>query len=101
MVMLDDATEDNGSMHIIRGSHKLGLLDHTDENGLFSGGCTESHMWENPEKIAAVTPRAGGINIHHCLALHSSGPSGKPRRGLVFQYRADGVWQDTDVIVCG
>ena len=36
MVILDDSTEDNGSMHIIRGSHKLGLLDHADENGLFS-----------------------------------------------------------------
>ena len=50
MVILDDSNEDNGSMHIIRGSNKLGLLDHADENGLFSGGCTESHMWENPEK---------------------------------------------------
>ncbi|NKB68274.1 MAG: phytanoyl-CoA dioxygenase family protein [Candidatus Latescibacteria bacterium] len=111
MVMLDDATQDNGCMHMIRGSHKLGLLDHMDEDGLFTGGCKESSVWEDhPERIAPVMPKAGGISIHHCLSLHSSGPnpSGAPRRGLVFQYRADdavqladGVWQDTGVMVCG
>ena len=40
--------------------------------------------------------------------LHSSGPnpSGRPRRGAVFQYRADdafqladGVWKDTGIMI--
>jgi len=111
MVMLDDATEENGCMHMIRGSHKLGLLDHLDEDGLFTGGCKEEDVWEeHPEHSTAITPKAGGISIHHCLMLHSSGPnpSGKPRRGAVFQYRADdafqladGIWQDTGVMICG
>lgn len=111
MVMLDDATEDNGCMHMVRGSHKLGLLDHMDADGLFTGGCTEARVWEeDPARIVPVTPKAGGISIHHCLMLHSSGPnpSGQPRRGLVFQYRADdafqladGVWRDTGVVVSG
>lgn len=111
MVMLDDATEDNGCMHMVRGSHKLGLLDHMAEDGLFTGGCTEAHVWEDdPSRIVPVRPKAGGISIHHCLMLHSSGPnpSGRPRRGLVFQYRADdafqladGVWGDTGVVISG
>lgn len=111
MVMLDDATEENGCMHMIRGSHKLGLLDHIGDDGLFVGRCNEAHVWEDhPERIVPVMPKAGGISIHHCLMLHSSGPnpSGRPRRGLVFQYRADdafqladGIWQDTGIMICG
>ena len=57
-----------------------------------------------------MTPKAGGISIHHCLALHGSEPnlSGHPRRGLVFQYRADDAYQladnvfkDTGILVSG
>jgi ectoine hydroxylase-related dioxygenase (phytanoyl-CoA dioxygenase family) len=111
MVMLDDATPENGAMQMVRGSYKLGLLNHVDESGTFTGNCLESHVWEErPEEIVSITPRAGGISIHHCLTLHGSPPnrSGQPRRGLVFQYRADdayqladGVWADTGLLVCG
>ncbi len=111
MVMLDDASVENGCMQMIRGSHKLGLLDHLDEAGIFTGECQESHVWEeHPERVISITPKAGGISMHHCLMLHGSGPNivGQPRRGLVFQYRADdafqladGIWQDTGVMICG
>lgn len=111
MVMLDDATPDNGCMYMVKGSHKLGMLDHTNAEGLFTGSCRESRHWEeDPSKVVAITPRAGGISIHHCLTLHGSpaNRSGRPRRGLVFQYRADdafqfadGVWVDTGVLVSG
>jgi len=93
MVMLDDATPFNGCMYVIPGSHKLGPLDHHIE-GWFTRCCQESL----PDNIAPlneadmipVTPLAGGISIHHCLALHCSPPnqSCQRRRGLVFQYRA-------------
>lgn len=110
MVMLDDATPANGCMHMVQGSHKLGLLDHSDEAGLFSSNCQDP-VWDDPSNtIVDITPKAGGISIHHCLMVHGSGPnhSGAPRRGIVFQYRADdafqmadGVWRDTGLLVCG
>lgn len=109
MVMLDDATPENGCMQIVKGSHRLGLLDHV-EDGLFTGACQESDRWADPSDIANVTPKAGGISIHHALALHGSEAnlSGQPRRGLVFQYRADdafqladGIWEDTGLLMCG
>ena len=109
MVMLDDATLENGCMQMVRGSHKLGLLDHSVD-GIFQGACQESHLWEKTENLALIMPKAGGISIHHCLMLHGSevNLSGQPRRGLVFQYRADDafqladtVWVDTGVLVCG
>ena len=109
MVMLDDATPENGAMQMVRGSHKLGLLNH-DENGLFHGNCQESYLWEHEGRVANITPKAGGISIHHAMTLHGSPAniSGKPRRGVVFQYRADdayqladGVWADTGMLMCG
>ena len=110
MIMLDDATPDNGCMSMVRGSQSLGLLNHMNDNGVFVGACQE-RVWETqPENVLPVTPRTGGISIHHCLTVHGSGPnpSGNPRRGIVFQYRADdayqladNVWDDTGVLICG
>jgi len=109
MVMLDDATPENGCMQMVPGSHKLGLLDHAVD-GVFQGACQESHLWEDQNDLALVTPKTGGISIHHCLMLHGSevNLSGKPRRGIVFQYRADDAYQladtvfvDTGTLICG
>lgn len=109
MVMLDDATPENGCMQIVKGSHKWGLLDHMVD-GEFTGACQESARWSDPNRIVEITPHTGGISIHHCLSLHGSEPnlSGRPRRGLVFQYRADDAYQladnvfkDTGILVSG
>ncbi len=110
MVMLDDATPENGCMSMVRGSHKLGPLDH-QKDGSFTGACQVSSLWEDhPENVVPITPRVGGISLHHCLTLHGSGPnlSGRSRRGIVFQYRAadafqlaDSVFTDTGLVVSG
>jgi ectoine hydroxylase-related dioxygenase (phytanoyl-CoA dioxygenase family) len=110
-VYLDDATLENGCMSMVAGSHHLGPLDHLDAQGVFVGVCQDTRQWEkHPEKVVALQPRAGSISIHHCLTLHGSpvNKSGKPRRGLVFSYRADDayqfgdtIFQDTGLIVSG
>jgi ectoine hydroxylase-related dioxygenase (phytanoyl-CoA dioxygenase family) len=110
-VYLDDATPENGCMSMVRGSHRLGPLNHLDESGKFDGVCREPRHWtEHPEQVVPLTPRAGAISIHHCLTLHGSPPnlSGRPRRGLVFSYRADDAQQlgdtifaDTGLVVAG
>jgi ectoine hydroxylase-related dioxygenase (phytanoyl-CoA dioxygenase family) len=111
MVMLDDATPQNGCMSVVKGSHKAGQLSHQDDEGWFLDRCLEPQYWEaHPENIVQLTPRAGGISIHHGLTLHSSpnNVSGLPRRGVVFQYRAadayqlsGNVWADTGFQVSG
>ncbi|MBT4138251.1 MAG: phytanoyl-CoA dioxygenase family protein, partial [Candidatus Latescibacteria bacterium] len=37
MIMLDDATPENGCMQMVKGSYKLGLRDHM-QDGIFTGG---------------------------------------------------------------
>ncbi len=110
-VYLDDATPENGCMSMVRGSHRLGPLNHLDADGRFDGKCRDSRHWlDHPEKVALIAPRAGAISIHHCLTLHGSPPnlSGRPRRGVVFSYRADDaqqlgdtIFRDTGLVVSG
>ncbi|WP_308637615.1 phytanoyl-CoA dioxygenase family protein [Paenibacillus silvisoli] len=111
MIMLDDATPENGCMQMVKGSHTLGMLNHSVD-GYFTSACHEPEYWENaPEdQLVQITPRAGGISIHHCLTLHGSpvNLSGKERRGIVISYRADDAYQladnlfnDTGIMVCG
>lgn len=108
MVMLDDATPENGCMQAVPGSHRLGPLPHR-EDGHWAP-CQRTDLWDDPSKLVDLTPRAGGISLHHCLTVHGSiaNQSDRPRRGLVFQYRADdayqlagNVWEDTGILVSG
>ena len=110
-VYLDDATPENGCMSMVRGSHRLGALNHLDASGKFDGVCRDEQHWrDHPERVIPITPRAGSISIHHCLTLHGSPPnlSGRPRRGIVFSYRADDahqlgdtIFRDTGLVVAG
>lgn len=112
MIMLDDATPDNGCMSMVKGSHKLGMLNHSID-GYFSGACQEPQYWESKEGRAntvEIMTKCGGISIHHCLTLHGSPAnlSGRERRGIVISYRADDAYQladtvfsDTGMMVCG
>lgn len=109
MIAMDDLTPENGAMIAVRGSYKLGLLNHLDSEG-FIGDCKESSAWADPSKLVQINPKKGGISIHHCLTLHSSPDnfSGKPRHAIIYQYRAcdafqlaDGIWADTGVQISG
>eukprot|EP01043_Picozoa_sp_COSAG02_P011365 COSAG02_NODE_417_length_22746_cov_9.074172_16_plen_226_part_00 len=84
MLVLDDFTEENACMRVVRGSHTLGLLDHnTTADGFFNAEPRQRELWEDDASLAKLTPSAGGLSIHHALALHGSpvNTSGKPRRG--------------------
>ncbi len=84
---LDNATIDNGCMHYIPGSHKLGLQDHT---------VIENTPHKIPPEfraeaaVAAPVP-AGSCIFHHGLTLHMSTP-----------YRTD-TWRRTMIChyLCG
>ena len=109
MVMLDDATPENGCMQMAKGSHKCGA--YTDLSGSFYSAPDSDipAQFQNLE-VVNIEPKAGGISIHSSLTLHSSPAnlSGKPRRGIAFQYRADDCYQlagfvtrETGILVAG
>lgn len=109
-VWLDDCTAENGFLRMVKGSHRLGALNHIEPDGGFRGACQESHLWEDESKIEDLACKAGAVSIHHCLTLHGSPPnlSGRPRRAVIFSYRADDAYQladnvfkDTGLLVSG
>lgn len=97
---LDNATEENGCLHYIPGSHEWGLLPKPviagDLEGI-KGFLNETQLKEfSQPKPAPVL--AGEAIFHHPLTLHGSGEnkSNQPRRAVVINAIADGVRSDSD-----
>jgi phytanoyl-CoA hydroxylase len=91
MIMLDDSTEDNGCLKIIPGSHKWGPRNHLfARDGAFSSQLEDRSVLEDASRWKTVPVPAGGMELHHCNMLHSSGPNRgvRPRSAIVIQYRA-------------
>lgn len=89
-VALDAATKENGCLQVLRGSHKLGRLDHGKVGG---------QTGIDPARIEKVVPlfdrvyvemEPGTALFFHCNLLHSSGPndSDRHRRSFIICYNA-------------
>jgi non-haem Fe2+, alpha-ketoglutarate-dependent halogenase len=83
----------NGCMRVIPGSHKQGLLDHTNVRD-------ETTLLRRGERIAAdvddsgavdVVLQAGEMSLHHSTIVHGSNPntSGEPRIGFIVRFVTD------------
>lgn len=90
-VCIDDMTEENGCLLVVPGSHKGELISH-HEDGVFVGAVSVPGY--DPDNVAKITVKAGGITIHHARTLHASTPnhSQNPRRLLLFQYCSIDSW---------
>jgi phytanoyl-CoA hydroxylase len=82
-VHLDDATEENGCLKVIPGSHKLGPIPEVGESRALD---TSDYPLESGTSIPA---RAGDVLLFNYLTIHGSGvnASDRPRRNVLFQYR--------------
>jgi phytanoyl-CoA hydroxylase len=80
---VDDATEENGCMRYIPGSHKLGLIPHKQ--------LTPAHLTPEGSGFGEEVPvpvKAGSAIFHHLLCLHSSKANTSPhsRRAWALHY---------------
>ena len=80
-----DTDLNNGALHVVPGSHKLGMLDHVD---------TESHLGLDPqdwpwERSVPVLGEAGDSIFFHVKTIHGSKPnySDGPRPVFIHRYR--------------
>jgi ectoine hydroxylase-related dioxygenase (phytanoyl-CoA dioxygenase family) len=92
-VMMDDMEVENGPLMIIPGTHKGPVFDHHCE-GKFCGAMDPARAEVDYAAAVPLTGGAGSITIHHVRAVHGSAPnlSAKPRRLLLFQFRAADAW---------
>jgi ectoine hydroxylase-related dioxygenase (phytanoyl-CoA dioxygenase family) len=89
-IAVDPATKENGCLQVLRGSHKMGRIEH----GRFG-----EQTGADPERVAVAAERmelvyceleAGSGVYFHCNTLHTSeaNQSDKPRWGLICCYNA-------------
>jgi ectoine hydroxylase-related dioxygenase (phytanoyl-CoA dioxygenase family) len=87
-VAIDDNTLENGCIRVIPGSHRLGLINHYNRDGVFTGIVQDESAFDASSEVA-LTTKAGSVIFWHSLTLHSSHPNrtDKPRRALVIEYK--------------
>jgi len=91
LVHIDEATQENGALRIIPGSHKGGPRKHRfASDGAFSSKLDDQSVVADESRWLPLPCPAGGVEMHHCNMLHSSTANlgTKPRSALIFQYRA-------------
>lgn len=85
---LDDATEENGTVRLIPGSHKMGIVPHDRQAG-------SNDLVGAPAETQGiiVEAKAGDVVAFSSLTLHASGPnrSNKPRRVYLAQYTPEAM----------
>ena len=92
---LDDATEENGCLHYIPGSHRWGLLVKTGLAGDMDSVrevLTPAQV-SDFEKQRPIVLKKGECTFHHPLMMHGSyeNQSDHPRRATVINVLGDGV----------
>jgi len=84
-IALDDATVENGCLHYIPGSHRIGRVSHVRA----AGGTSVLLEAEADKRLAVpVELRAGEAVMHFCTTLHYSPANSarRPRRAYSIQY---------------
>jgi phytanoyl-CoA hydroxylase len=87
-IALSDATEENGCLSVLPGSHIGGLRPHKNSDFGLSG-----YSLDDPNQGVLVPLQAGSVVFMWSTTLHKSGPnlSCDTRKGLVFQYAPVGL----------
>ena len=92
---LDDATEENGCMHYIPGSHRWGLLEKTGLAGDMDSvrEVLTPGQVSDLEKQRPIVLNQGECSFHHPLMMHGSyeNKSDQPRRATVINVLGEGV----------
>jgi len=96
---LDDATQENGCLHYVPGSHRWNLLPRVgfanDMEAIFALLTPEQRTAFNPVPIEL---KQGECAFHHPFMVHGSygNDTDRPRRAVVLNAFRDGVVSDSD-----
>lgn len=93
-IYLDDCTEKNGPLKIIKNSHTKKLYSHHSNENFFVGKIDTSKNKIGVDNSISITGTAGTVVFFHCRSVHGSGSNQmKSSRPLIlFGYRACDAW---------
>ena len=99
-VGLDDATEENGCLRYIPGSHRWGFLGKPVLTGEMDGlkKYLDKDQQEELKRSIPIEMKRGYATFHHPLLVHGSfeNSSDRSRRAFVLNVFADGTYSDSD-----
>lgn len=103
---LDPATEANGCLRYIAGSHEWDLLPMTDLAGDMDAiqELLNEEQWESFQNPISIELEAGHCSFHHPLMVHGSldNKTEIPRRAVVLNVVRDGVVSESnEPLLCG
>lgn len=90
-LLLDDATEANGALWVLPGSHRGPVYPHCDLEGRFVGAMREEDVARlDRSRARCLALPAGSVHVHHYRLIHWSAPNTSPteRRLLLNSYSA-------------
>ena len=79
-IALTDVTEENSPLRFIPGSHKDGLVEHTEG---FEGTILRESSADKSKAVTVTVPQ-GHASWHHCETLHNTKPNRSPHPRPVF-----------------
>ena len=88
MVNFDDSLISNGCLHIVKGSHKLGILPGCNDERQLAGFYTDPAGFDVGAQVPIEVP-SGSLVFFDPLAVHGSRPnnSSMQRRGIILTYQ--------------
>ncbi|MDH3210901.1 MAG: phytanoyl-CoA dioxygenase family protein [Myxococcales bacterium] len=91
MLSLDDASERNGCLRVVRGSHTRGMLPGLEGEGRLGPLFTDPHGFDLSQQVPAEMP-AGSLLFFSPHIVHGSEPnlSDAARRAMVLTYQPGG-----------
>jgi ectoine hydroxylase-related dioxygenase (phytanoyl-CoA dioxygenase family) len=92
MLALDDASERNGCLRVVAGSHRRGMLPGSRGAERLAPLFTDPSCFDAARAVAAEMP-AGSLLFFSPHTVHGSAPnvSDEPRRALLFTYQPAGL----------
>lgn len=72
-IPLDDADGENGTLSVIRGSHKLEVKEHKTLEGIYNAGAFGVEGFENHPDEVVLDMKAGDCVYFHSRLLHKTG----------------------------
>ncbi len=95
---LDEATEENGTIVCLKGSHTSPILPHRPSGvtGASLGLVDAPDLTRHPEVPLCMKP--GDVSLHHVNVIHRTGPNRTDdhRRNLGFAFRSSRAKRDTE-----